>query len=218
MKNADLGLFKKGTYEPINNDFMTEGLDVLKQVQVVQEKYNKLDSDSFMNELRDQIVGYYLGYDLVNTDKHGFDCKVIKDDKSKFLEVKEASFSASNWTATFNDTTLEKAEAFKDEKLTLALAVWKGFSELMFICYGQNEKIGELLESRVKNFLYKKKGVRSTQTISIIQLIKDYNFKILAIKPKEEVVEILRIKNRSLRNLDENIVIELKDLYKEDEV
>ena len=178
---------------------MTEGHEALEEVTKIQIKYNKPDTDTFINELRDSIAGYTLGFDLVNVEKHGFDCK--RTDKNIFLEVKSASFSASSWGATFNDTTLEKAESFKDEKVYLALAIWKNASDLLFIIYGQNERIGEFLEEKVRWF---KSGhtVRSTQSISASQLINDYGFKILAVnRTKEDVLNLLRLKSISFKNL-----------------
>jgi len=40
-------LLNKGTYVPINHDFMTEGIEVLQSVSSVQEKYDKNDTDTF---------------------------------------------------------------------------------------------------------------------------------------------------------------------------
>lgn len=209
MKNNDLKLFKKGNYEYINKNFIIEGQEVLQQVQSVQEKYDKLDTDIFINELRDSIAGYTLGFDLVNVEKHGFDCK--KQDEDIYLEVKSASFSADSWQATFNDTTLEKAEAFKDQKVYLALAVWKGASDLLFICYGQNEKIGKFLEEKVKWFL-DGNTVRSTQSIAVQKLVFDYGFKILAVnKSKKDLLNILRLKNRAFNKLTEEDIVSLQE-------
>ena len=56
------------------------------------------------------MVANYLGYDLLNWDKHGFDAKKSKEDK--FLEVKQCSFSSNSWGGTWNDTNEEKALAF----------------------------------------------------------------------------------------------------------
>jgi len=210
MKNENLSLFEKGTFMPIDNQFMIEGHEVLQRVQEVQEKFHKEDTDTFINELRDSIARYTLGFELVNISKHGFDCKLSKNDKC-YLEVKSASFIADSWQATFNDTTLEKAEAFKDKKVYLALAVWKDASDLLFICYGQNQKLGEYLEEKVKWF---KSGntVRSTQSISLSKLVFDYGFKILAVnKSKEEVLSLLRLKNRAFINMPDNNVITLKE-------
>lgn len=210
MKNENLALFEKGTFMPIDNQFMIEGHEVLQRVQEVQEKFHKEDTDTFINELRDSIAGYTLGFELVNIDKHGFDCKLSREDKC-YLEVKSASFIAESWQATFNDTTLEKAEAFKDEKVYLALAVWKDASDLLFICYGQNAKIGEYLEEKVKWF---KAGntVRSTQSISLSNLVFNYGFKILAVnKSKEEVICLLKLKNRAFINMPNDTVISLKE-------
>lgn len=210
MLNKNLALFEKGNFELIDKNFMVEGHEVLQKVQEVQEKFHKEDTDTFINELRDSIAGYTLGFELVNVEKHGFDCKMSKDE-DYYLEVKSASFIADSWQATFNDTTLEKAEAFKDEKVFLALAVWKDASDLLFICFGQNEKIGEYLEEKVKWF---KKGntVRSTQSISLSNLVFKYGFKILAVnKSKEEVISLLRLKNRAFYKMDDDSVISLKD-------
>lgn len=188
---------------------MTEGVEVLREVKKVQEKYNKNDTDTFINELRDSIVGYYLGFDLVNTDKHGFDCK--NTETGSLLEVKAASFDASSWVATFNDTTLEKADAFKDKKLYLALAVWKDASDLLFICYGQNYDIGIFLQDKVKWF---KLGqtVRSTQSISLSTLVNTYGFNILTVnKSKSEILDMLKLKNRAFINLNSDRIIDIKD-------
>ena len=124
--------------------------------------------------------------------------------------MKSASFSASSWGATFNDTTLEKAESFKDEKVYLALAIWKNASDLLFIIYGQNERIGEFLEEKVRWF---KSGhtVRSTQSISASQLVNDYGFKILAVnRTKEDVLNLLRLKSSSFKNLTIEDIQDLK--------
>lgn len=217
MKNQKLTLFNKGNFKKIDHQFMTEGLCVLQDVTKVQQKYKKDDTDTFINELRDSIAGYTLGFDLVNTEKHGFDCKLlVKDESSKngelYLEVKSASFCAKSWQATFNDTTLEKAEAFKDEKVYLALAVWKDASDLLFICYGQNEKIGDFLEKKVNAFKNGGKTVRSTQSISLSTLVFKYKFKILAVnKNKEETLDLLKIKNRRFQSLTERDIISLNE-------
>jgi len=209
MKNQNLQLLRKGEFKEISNIFMTEGHEALQELTRIQEKFNKPDTDTFINELRDSIAGYTLGFDLVNVEKHGFDCK--KRNEEVYLEVKSASFSSSSWGATFNDTTFEKAESFKDKKVFLALAIWKNASDLLFIIYGQNEKIGEFLEEKIKWF---KEGntVRSTQTISASQLINEYGFKILAVnKSKEEVLNILRLKSKAFKSLTKNDIQDMQD-------
>lgn len=180
-------------------------------MQKVQIKFNKKDTDTFINELRDSIVGYALGFELINVEKHGFDCKTKDNMSSKYLEVKNASFSSKQWQATFNDTTYEKAEAFKDEKLFLALAVWKEASDLLFICYGQDERIGDFLKSKIHVF---KSGevVRSTQSISLRNLVFDYNFRILTIsKSRDDVYEYIVYKNKAFREYNKDEILELKD-------
>ena len=76
----------------------------------------------------------------------------------------------------------------------MALAVWKDASDLLFICFGQNENIGKLLEEKVKWF---KAGntVRSTQSISFSKLIKDFGFKICTVdRSTEDVKKTTRCK------------------------
>lgn len=211
MKNQKLELFQKGRFRPINNQFVMDGIDVLQGVAEIQAKYGKHDTDTFINELRDCIAGQTLGFTHVNIEKHGFDCKRVFSGRDEYLEVKSASFSASTWSATFNDTTLEKAEAFKDTKTFLALSIWKEASQLLFICFGQNEEIGKFLEEKVRWF---KSGhtVRSTQSISLSDLVFKYGFKILAVnKSKDEVYQLLISKSNTFRKLDKSVIIDFKD-------
>lgn len=75
MKNQNLTLLSKGRFKEISNDFMTEGHETLQELTRIQEKFSKPDTDTFINELRDSIAGYTLGFDMINIEKHGFDCK-----------------------------------------------------------------------------------------------------------------------------------------------
>ena len=206
-------LFAKGNYKRINTSFLVEGHEILEEVSSVQEKWNKGDTDTFINELRDSMAGHYLGYELVNTDKHGFDCK--KNEKENiFLEVKSASFVASTWGATFNDTTIEKAKCFQTDQVYLCLAVWKNASNLLFLVYGQNENIGKFLENKVEKFLSGEGGVRSTQSISITQLVFDYGFDIVCVnKSKEQVKSMLCLKSRRFLTLTQDQILSLEEYY-----
>lgn len=207
-------LLKKGDYRPINKNFLLEGHEVLEEVTKVQEKWKKGDTDTFINELRDSMAGYYLGYELVNVEKHGFDCKMNKYEDI-FLEVKSASFAASTWGATFNDTTIEKAKCFQSNKVYLCLAVWKNASNLLFLVYGQNPKIGRFLEEKVTRFLEGKGGVRSTQSISMSQLIFDYDFDIVCVnKTKSEVKSILQLKSKAFSNVPNSRYLSLDEYAK----
>lgn len=204
-------LFSKGSYKPINKNFLVEGHEILEEVAIVQQKWNKGDTDTFINELRDSMAGYYLGYDLVNTEKHGFDCKKNLEE-DVFLEVKSASFASSTWSATFNDTNLEKAQCFKSDNVYLCLAVWKNASDLLFMVYGQNPKIGEFLQQKVEAFLAGVGGVRSTQTIGINKLVFEYGFDIICVnKTKNEVLDILKLKSREFFSLPNSKVLSLRE-------
>lgn len=202
MKNQDLEFFKKGTFKTIDLNFIKDGKEVLLTLKTLQEKYAKLDTDSVMNELRDEIVGFCLGYNEVNVEKHGFDCKRVVNGQEEFLEVKVASTSSKTWSATFNDTTFEKAEAFKDKKTFVALAIWDNAADISFIVYGQNDKIGDYLEQKVKDA--KIHSRRSTQTISCKKLIEDFDFQIINVEPKEKVIE--RLNNARIKFSEDKII------------
>lgn len=192
FKNQDLNIFHKGNYQEINRDFISEANHAIQPLIAIQNKYNKLDNDTFFNELKDGMIAAYLDYDLINTEKHGLDAK--HSTRNEYLEVKQASFSSKSWGATFNDTTYEKAEAFEDKKLFLAVGIWAGISELLFIIYGQNPKIGQYLKERV-DFFKSGGSVRSTQSISIKELVTHYGFKIISpTKSKKELQSIFRLK------------------------
>ncbi len=207
-------LLEKGTYKPINGEFLIEGHEILEEVAIIQEKWGKGDTDTFINELRDSMAGYYLGYNLVNVEKHGFDCKLDKE-VDVFLEVKSASFSASTWGATFNDTTIEKTKCFQSDKVFLCLAIWKNASNLLFLVYGQNPKLGKFLEKKVTKFLSGDGGVRSTQSISFSQLINDYGFDIICVtKSKEEVKSILGLKSKSFLSIPNERFLTIEEYNK----
>ncbi|EMG81591.1 hypothetical protein HMPREF1432_00040 [Helicobacter pylori GAMchJs114i] len=90
--NQSLGFFNKGRFEPIDRNFITESYQALKPIEEIQNKYNKHDNDSFLNELRDSMVALYLDYELINTQKHGLDAKRSSNDE--FLEIKQVSFQS----------------------------------------------------------------------------------------------------------------------------
>lgn len=205
-KDQDLSIFRKGRYVDIDNNFIAETVKVLQPLYEIQKKYNKFDADTFINEFRDSLVGRYLGYELVNELKHGFDGK--KTDKEEYLEVKQASFSSSSWGGTFNDTNLEKAEAFKDKKTYLAVAIWDGMTELLAIVYGQNSEIGYFLEEAVNRVA--NTSTRSTQSLSVSALVNKYGFKVIAppAKTKEEVQQIFITKSSAFRQTDKSVFID----------
>lgn len=71
-----MNIFQKGTYENVPENFRNSGKDALDELTKFQERFNQYDTDTTLNTIRDSIVAYYLGYDLVNLDKHGFDAKI----------------------------------------------------------------------------------------------------------------------------------------------
>jgi hypothetical protein len=164
-------IFNKGNFEPIKEDFQSEGKTSLRHLSLFQEKFNTFDTDTTINAIRDSIIASYLGYDLINTEKHGFDAK--KSKTGEFLEIKQCSITSGSWGGTWNDTNEEKAKAFGDPRVFTAVGVWRSAADLEFIVYGQNQKMGEYLYQKV---ISRKSGSRSTQSISIQKLIKDWGF------------------------------------------
>ena len=80
------------------------------------------------------------------------------------------------------------------------------------MCYGQNRAIGEFLEEKVSQFLSGGKMVRSTQSISLKQLVFDYGFDIVCVnKSKEEVKQILVLKSRCFQMLSDEKLLTLEE-------
>lgn len=182
-----------GKFEKINESFMEETFKVFETLEAIQRKYGKTDNDTVINEVRDAKVAQVLGYDDINTDKHGWDAK---DDSDRFLEVKQASASANHICATFNDTTEEKAMELGSENVTIALAVWSSLKSLQFVVYGSNPAIGPFLRDKI--VAAKEKGhIRpGTQSISMNDLIFKFGFKIRPVEMgKEDIKEFLSNKS-----------------------
>jgi hypothetical protein len=188
-------IFSKGNYQPVTEEFRTLGLISLKSLTEFQEKFEIFDTDTTVNSIRDAIVANYLGFDLLNHSKHGFDAKCSKS--GRFLEIKQTSIGSKTLQGTWNDTNEEKARAFSDPRLFTAVAVWKGASDLQYIAFGQNENVGHYLLKRVQN---RKEGSRSTQHISVDDLIRKYDFDVITPpdKTKQYVVQLLASYNRKL--------------------
>ncbi len=207
MQDNNLELFTKGEFEEIDDDFLKDGQTLLKIIENFQEKYGKKDTDTILNELHDSMVAKALKFNCINTKKHGMDGK-IKNDEDLFLESKVANKSASTITATFNDTTLEKANAFKDKKVYLALGVFDG-AKLSYIVYGQNEKIGAFLEEGVKKH-ERGETVRSSQSISQYSLVFDYGFKILSVEKDKDAFYDEITQKLNYKNIKKEKILDIK--------
>ncbi len=196
-------IFKKGNFQPLSNEFKQLGLLALQQLSEFQDKFDIHDTDTTINSIRDTIVSSYLGFDCVNTDKHGFDAKRSKT--GEFLEVKQCSISAKRWGGTWNDTSTDKAKAFSDKRLFTAVAVWKGASDLQFIVFGQDKRLGKYLLERV---VKRKEGSRSTQNIGIEKLL-EWGFSVM-IPPGRDTKELLQ--QLTLYNKNISRIVNLKNI------
>ncbi len=183
-----MSIFNKGNFQPVSSEFRTEGFLALEELSKFQRKFKIDDTDTTINGIRDAIIANYLGYDLLNVDKHGFDAK--SSSTGKFLEVKQCSISSQSWGGTWNDTNEEKAMAFSDERLFTVVGIWKGASDLQCMVYGQSPDLGEHLYRLVVG---RKEGSRSTQSITVQKLINDFGFEVICppSKTKEFVYNLL---------------------------
>jgi hypothetical protein len=170
-----MNIFKKGDYRPIPPSFRTKGIFALEELTKFQEEFDNYDTDTTINEIRDAIVANYLGFDLLNFEKHGFDAKSSK--KRKFLEAKQCSIFSNRLGGTWNDTNKEKAKAFSDKRLYTTVGIWKGASDLQFIVFGQHIELGKYLLKRVRAVA--NTSTRSTQNIDITKMIKEWGFSVV---------------------------------------
>lgn len=205
-----MDIFEKGDFRPVSAEFRTLGFQALNELYKFQEKFKIYDTDTTINSVRDAIIANYLGYDLLNWDKHGFDAK--KSKKNEFLEVKQCSISSGSWGGTWNDTNEEKAHAFSDKRLFTVVGVWKGAHDLQFMVYGQHPQLGQDLYRMVTQ---RKEGSRSTQSISIQKMIKEYQFQVICPpdKDKEFVYTLLVNYSRSIvKSISKDDLKELQDI------
>lgn len=202
MKNQDLDLFSYGNFQSVDDLPMDEIGECMKKLTELQKQCGLSDLDRLVNLYRDGQVGKALGFDMVNVNKHGVDCKAAAP---LYLEVKSTSIRDAalyEWNIAFNDTNLEKARFFQDKKAWLAVGVFEG-NELLFILWGQNRRLGDYLEDRVLHST----SVRCSQYVSLSALIKKYGFKIISVSMnKEEVIEFLNGQVQVFEDLDKKVI------------
>jgi hypothetical protein len=192
-----------GKFERINENFLSETFDVFALLETIQKKYGKTDNDTIINEARDAKVAQVLGYNNINTDKHGWDAKA---DTEEFLEVKQASISSHSIGATFNDTTIEKTEEISKGNVTIALAVWSSLKDLLFVVYGKNAAIGEHLKQKIIQSKANNAIRPGTQSITVKDLIVKFGFKVRPVSmSKEEISETLFGKMKTLNKIIDKI-------------
>lgn len=192
MNNTGLhGKFKK-----IDEDFMRDAFKAFEAIETVQRKYGKTDNDTVINEARDAKVSSILGYDYINTDKHGWDSM---NDDGKFLEVKQARSSSHSIGATFNDTSIEKTDELASGNVEVALAVWSSMKELLFIVHGINSAIGPHMKQKILTATDRGNIRPGTVTISMKDLIRKFGFKVRPVSfSKEQTSEFLFNKMKKL--------------------
>ncbi|WP_250631994.1 hypothetical protein [Rhodoflexus caldus] len=72
-----MSIFQKGDYRAIPTEFRILGIASLEEFSKFQERFEIYDTDTTINAIRDAIIANYLGFDLLNFNKHGFDAKKV---------------------------------------------------------------------------------------------------------------------------------------------
>lgn len=216
LLDQDLKVLENNEFVNIDELPMSDLDKAMYYLARAQKKLNNRETGSLINLHHDAKTGEVLGFNASNTDRNGMDCKVFS--LPVYLEVKSLQYSdkISNISATFNDTTIEKARHLQDKKVFLACSVWKTASELSFIVFGQSAVFGRTIEEDVIKHIVGEKTGRIKQTVCISKLIKEYKFKVIAVgQNKEKTIEILRnISGNTFDNVDLNkTVIELEDYW-----
>ena len=205
-----MNIFDKGNFQPVNENFRTQGVLLLESIANFQMVHDSPDTDTTINQIRDCLTAHYLGYDLLNTEKHGFDAK--KSTSNHFLEIKQCSISSKTLGGTWNDTSEDKALAFSDSRLFTVVAIWGTACDLLCMVYGQNKLLGEHLLECVRN---RKEGSRSTQGVPVPKLIKEFGFTVVCPpqKKKETISNMLIASNKSLAGyVDVELIKRIQDV------
>lgn len=190
-------MLDRGVYENINYELLESLENLEKEKSKILENYNITDYDTVDNLLKDSKVCSLLGFEKVNVNKHGFDGM---SNDGKYLEVKQCSIHNKSWSSTYNDTTFEKADKFKNENVCVALSISKSLFDIGFIVYGYSTEIGYFLEEKVKNV---KIGSRKSFSISFTKYLQ-LGFKIKPVGySKDEVYDIVLNK---YKNIDKTIL------------
>lgn len=87
FKNQSLAIFNKGHFEPINREFLAQTTSAIVTLLKIQEEFKKLDNDTFFNEYKDSLIASYLNFELINTQKHGFDANIYIEVKLLFMSM-----------------------------------------------------------------------------------------------------------------------------------
>ena len=84
-----MDIFEKGDFRTVSVKYRTLKFQAEGESHKSQGEPNVYDIDLIINSIRDVIIVNYLGYDLLNWDKDGFDAKKSKKriDYSEQLDV-----------------------------------------------------------------------------------------------------------------------------------
>ena len=205
MCDNDLEWFHTGNFLSTNDPKFLQLSSTIAKIGIIQKEFDLKYTDSIFNIYHDGIVGKLLGFNLINIGGGGPDCKNNND---LFLEVKSIQWNDLGLSnqVSFSDMTIEKAKAFENKNLLIAISLWKNTNDLMFMVVGQNSKLSERFIEHIK-----KAGVPSkTINISISTLVRVYNFKVVPISiSKEDTLQMLKTKHPSIfpsNELDDNVI------------
>lgn len=139
-------------------EFMKRFAVVMQQTTQLMNDYGFTDTDRFMNEANDTLLASWLGPFVGNHSKHGDDA-ILYDQmgnmcplESKVSSVYETRAETENHekprvpSATFNDTTEDKIEAFRQVPSYVGLGVRRNMGDFEFIVVVPSNKIADAID------------------------------------------------------------------------
>lgn len=209
-QNTLIEYFTRGKFRSYDDLPFKEIDSIADEIAEIQNRYH-LQTNLLQNIYQDGKVGRILGFNLVNTDSNGADCKHEK--QPLFLEVKKVQLDSDSRLSiqiNFGNTNIAKTEMFKDKKLFLAAAAWEDVNTIAFIIFGQHEEIGSFLQTQLQKSIQAK--TKNKQSISLQSLITQYHFKIIPIsRTKQELLDIFKNTHSAILTQIKSSIIELKD-------
>lgn len=188
LNNQDLNDLSHGEFKDTKELPMAEISNCMDTLAKLQRQCGQTDMNSLMSLYHDGLTGQILGFDQVNTSKHGLDCKT---NGQSYLEVKSISWNnqrLGRMFASFPGATRKKAAIMQDDNVWLAVGVWFALNDLGFIVFGQNAEIGRRIDKKAKKC---KPGITAAVQIPLSSLITKYNFQIISVSKTEEEIRKL---------------------------
>ena len=188
-------LTERGIFIKTTDEYLKNCSDVL-QVLDTFKKHEGGHINLLLEQIKNSIVGHYLGFDETNVEKHGYDGKMTTESGQQiYVEEKQLSLIQKHEPkATFNDWTLEKNKDYEKNNVWVAAALWENYSRPLCIVFGKtNEGLSDYLEKEtIKRYNSLKKDpnkvLRVSPTVEVTYLVKNCHCKVLSIHDDPETL------------------------------